>query len=120
MASKFYNIETLDVNKDVALEMFQENRFKTEQIPQIAEQNGGKVTLFRVHNHIDVSKGPMINNSGQIGRCSITSVHKIDENLYRVQGVALPSLITLNHYAFHILEERSKLLVSYYKIIQFF
>lgn len=108
MVTKDYKIECLDVSKELALDMFRENRFKMQQIPNIAEQNNNKVPLYRINNHIDISKGPMISSSSQIGRCTISAVHKIGTNFYRVQGVALPHLITLNHYAYHILEERSK------------
>lgn len=33
-----------------------------------------KVTLYRIGNHIDISKGPMIGNTDLLGRCTITSV----------------------------------------------
>lgn len=51
-----------------------------------------------------------------LGRCTIGSVFKIadineTDSFYRVQGVALPSEIVVNHYVFSILENRIKEMV---------
>lgn len=108
-------IERLEVTEPLALEMFKDNEYKTAQIPSIAKANGN-VTLYRVDNHVDISKGPMINNTSQIGRVTVASVHKIVssseessmKHLYRFQGVALPTGIILNHFAYKILEDRAK------------
>lgn len=37
----------------------------------------GKITLYRAGNHVDISKGPMIGTTGQIGRITVSSVHKL-------------------------------------------
>ncbi|XP_011337980.2 39S ribosomal protein L39, mitochondrial [Ooceraea biroi] len=106
-------LERLEVPCNVALDMFQDNPFKSEQIPNIAKNsNNNRVTLYRLGDHIDISKGPMVGNSGVIGRVSMSAVHKLVngpvEGLYRIQGVALPKGILLNHFAFSILENRAK------------
>ncbi|KAM3955496.1 mitochondrial ribosomal protein L39 [Aphomia sociella] len=107
-------VERLEVGEELALEMFVENEHKSEQIPNIVKING-KVTLYRVGKHIDISKGPLISNTAQIGRVAIASIHKLTgsadsdlKQLYRFQGVALPAGIILNHFAFNILIERAK------------
>ncbi|CAB3229356.1 unnamed protein product [Arctia plantaginis] len=107
-------LERLEVGEELALEMFVDNEHKTKQIPSIA-RNNGKVTLYRVGKHVDISKGPMISTSGQIGRIAIASVHKLNgsknsdvKNLYRFQGVALPTGVIINHFAFSILTDRAK------------
>ncbi|CAB3232440.1 unnamed protein product [Arctia plantaginis] len=107
-------LERLEVGEELALEMFVDNEHKTKQIPSIA-RNNGKVTLYRVGKHVDISKGPMISTTGQIGRIAIASVHKLNEsknsdvkNLYRFQGVALPTGVIINHFAFSILTDRAK------------
>ncbi|XP_031831926.1 mitochondrial ribosomal protein L39 [Nomia melanderi] len=111
---KFVNqelpLERLETTEDVAMEIFQDNPIKFEQIPNIVRANDGKIVLYRVGDHIDISKGPMVGNSNLIGRCTITAVHKISEtdNVYRFQGIALPKGILLNHYAFGILEKRAR------------
>ncbi|XP_013165671.1 PREDICTED: 39S ribosomal protein L39, mitochondrial [Papilio xuthus] len=111
-------IERLEVGEALALEMFVENEHKTKQIPDIAKANG-KVTLYRVGNHVDISKGPLISSTGQIGKVTVSSVHKLlgsseseVKQLYRFQGVALPTGAILNHFAFSILTDRAKKLNS--------
>ncbi|XP_026728613.1 39S ribosomal protein L39, mitochondrial isoform X1 [Trichoplusia ni] len=107
-------LERLEVGEDLALEMFVDNEHKTKQIPSIAKANG-KVTLYKVGKHVDISKGPMISTTGQIGRVAVTAVHKLNgsedndaNQLYRFQGVALPTGVTINHFAFSILTDRAR------------
>ncbi|XP_057664271.1 39S ribosomal protein L39, mitochondrial [Diorhabda carinulata] len=107
--------EYLDVSTDLAFDIFKNNPHKSQQIPNIAEHNSGKVTLFRAGTHIDISKGPMIPNTNQIGRITVANVIKLNTDfpggpIYRFQGVALPKPLVLNHFAYGILEERAKLL----------
>ncbi|XP_076249625.1 mitochondrial ribosomal protein L39 [Calliopsis andreniformis] len=103
-------VERLETTEDVVLDMFQENPFKTQQIPNIAKGNDNKITLYRVGDHIDISKGPMVGNTSLIGRCTITAVHKLvdAEGIYRFQGVALPKGILLNQFAYGLLEKRAR------------
>nr|CAG4649530.1 EOG090X0A3R [Scapholeberis mucronata]SVE93762.1 EOG090X0A3R [Scapholeberis mucronata] len=103
-------IQRLDVGASLALEMFEDNVFKSEQIPHIAtkSESGSSVTVYRVGDHIDISRGPMIASSVFVGRCSMASIHKLDSGLYRFQGVALPTDININPFAFGILESRAK------------
>ncbi|XP_014606969.1 PREDICTED: 39S ribosomal protein L39, mitochondrial [Polistes canadensis] len=114
---KFINseipIERLETTEFIAKEMFCNNPFKYKQIPDIAANSvNNKVTLYRIGDHIDISKGPMIGNTKMIGRCTVSAVHKLtsDDNevLYRFQGVAIPKGILLNHFAYSILENRAK------------
>lgn len=61
---------------------------------------------------MDISKGPMVGNSGLMGRATVSAVHKLTDapvdGLYRFQGIALPKGILLNHFAYGILENRAK------------
>lgn len=112
-----HKIECLDVSTELALEMFKNNPYKTEQIPDIAAHNGGKVTLYKADKHVDISKGPMVANTDHLGRITVTSVYRLkaeglEEPIYRFQGVALPRSIVLNHFAYGLLEERARKLVS--------
>lgn len=105
-------LERLVVNVDIANKMFADNPYKSKQIPNIASHNDNKITIYRAGDHIDISKGPMIGNTSLVGRCTITALHKINndagESLHRFQGVALPKGILLNHFSYGILEERGK------------
>ncbi|KAM0728105.1 Large ribosomal subunit protein mL39 [Formica fusca] len=106
-------LEKLLVPRGVALDMFQDNPFKSQQIPSIAKNSDNdRVPLYRLGDHIDISKGPMVSNSGLMGRVTVTAVHKLADGpvdgLYRFQGIALPKGILLNHFTYSILEKRAK------------
>jgi len=63
-------------------------------------------------DHVDISKGPMVSNSGLVGRVTVSAIHRLTDGsmdgLYRFQGIALPKGILLNHFAYGILEKRAK------------
>ncbi|XP_043786182.1 39S ribosomal protein L39, mitochondrial [Apis laboriosa] len=103
-------IERIDTTESIALDIFQDNPIKLTQIPEIVKSNNNKITLYRIGNHIDISKGPMIGNTSLVGRCTIAAVHEVPdkENLYRFQGIALPKGILLNQFAYGLLENRAK------------
>ncbi|XP_011168917.1 39S ribosomal protein L39, mitochondrial [Solenopsis invicta] len=106
-------LERLEVPCSIALNMFQDNPFKSEQIPNIAkDSDNDMVTLYRMGDHVDISKGPMVGNSGLIGRVTVSAIHRLTDGpvdgLYRFQGIALPKGILLNHFAYGILEKRAK------------
>lgn len=114
---KEHIIEYLSVSKELAFDIFSSNPHKTEQIPSIAEHNDNKITLYRVDNHIDISKGPMIPNTNHIGRLTVANVIKVNNDLpggpvYRFQGVALPRALVLNHFAYSLIEEKARTLVN--------
>ncbi|XP_060828905.1 large ribosomal subunit protein mL39 [Bombus pascuorum] len=110
LINKELPIDRIEITESLALDMFKDNPIKISQIPEIASSNNNKITLYRIGDHIDISKGPMIGNSSLIGRCTIAAVHKVSEmeNLYRFQGVALPKGVLLNQYAYGILENRAR------------
>lgn len=106
-------LHCLDVSVNFALDIFKNNPHKKKQIPDIAANNGGKISLFKVGQHVDISKGPMITNTSHIGRFTVSNVHKLDTDIdggpiYRFQGVSLPSSIVLDHFSYGLLEERAK------------
>lgn len=119
LAARRLRIERLEVQPDLALEIFRDCPYKREQLPSIAKS--GSVVLYRVGQHVDISRGPMIGNTALLGKCTIASVHRVENEdeaaeatLYRVQGVALPAGFVVNHVAYGILEERSRKLVSFF------
>lgn len=117
LAARELNIERLDVKESLAMEMFADNPYKKQQIPDIANSfEDCNVTLYRVGSHIDISRGPMVANTRFLGRCTISAIHEVGKEdklgIYRVQGVALPAETIINHFAYGILENRSKKLVS--------
>lgn len=68
--------------------------------------------MYRLGDHVDISKGPMVGNSGLIGRITISAIHRLTDRsvdgLYRFQGIALPKGILLNNFAYSILENRAR------------
>lgn len=42
LAQKSYQFERLSVSEELALDIFQDNKFKKEQVPNIAQQSIGK------------------------------------------------------------------------------
>lgn len=99
--------ERLDVSEKLALEMFEHNRFKQQQIPQLARD--GVVTIYRVKDHVDISYGPMIANTKFLGTTQFASVHQLNNDCgYRFQAVSIPKQLTLNSFAFSVLVDRAK------------
>ena len=51
-------------------------RFKSQQIPSIAAQSsdGETVTVYRMRDHVDITRGPLMGHTGLLNRFSITSV----------------------------------------------
>ncbi|BFZ25469.1 hypothetical protein BsWGS_28508 [Bradybaena similaris] len=98
--------QRLDIPVSVALEMFADNRFKSQQIPSIADKSrsGSSVTVYRLGDHVDISSGPLISSSSQIGRYSVCAVHNIESEsfgkLQRVQGLALPTQLLLHSWTY--------------------
>lgn len=118
LASRRLRIERLEVQPDLALEIFRDCPYKREQLPSIAKS--GTVVLYRVGQHVDISRGPMVANTALLGKCTVSAVHRVqnedeaaEATLYRVQGVALPAGFVVNHVAYGILEERSRKLVCF-------
>lgn len=55
--------------------------------------SGNTVVVYRIGDFVEVSRGPMIANTGHMGKVSVVAVHPIETSegqLFRVQGVALP------------------------------
>jgi large subunit ribosomal protein L39 len=111
LAEDDLKFERLVVSADLAKDMFQENQYKSKQIPSIADNFNDKITLYRVGDYVDISGGPMVGSTAFLGRrCTIPAAHKITHEgkpMYRFQGVALPKGVHLNHVAFSALEERA-------------
>ncbi|XP_065201716.1 large ribosomal subunit protein mL39 [Planococcus citri] len=111
LSNKNLAVERLEVKEKLSLQIFENNKHKLDQIPDISARSPDKkVTLYRIGDHIDISRGPMVGNTWFLGRCTISAVHKLESdrgNFYRFQGVALPKGLMLNHYAFSILEKRA-------------
>lgn len=99
--------ERLEVDAETAKSLFAQNPFKLSQIDSIADSCQGRVTVYRCGGLIDISIGPMISNTNQIGRISLAAVHPFDTQssehkgiFYRFQGVSLPQQLPLSSYLY--------------------
>lgn len=113
LATKPHHFERMEVDASVALQMFEDNKYKAEQIPRIAaaSPSGNTVTLYRLLDHVDISSGPMIGSLDHMGRFKVVSVHAMDTSvglLYRFQGLAIPSSFSISEFAYHICCERAQ------------
>ncbi|CDW54000.1 39S ribosomal protein L39, mitochondrial [Trichuris trichiura] len=115
LRKKDFPIERLDVDVSVAKEMFQDNRFKSEQVQSIAntmKKGGKKIPLYRVGDHVDISRGPMISSTAQLGFYNVTAFHYYSTDdfgsLCRVQGVSVPFTQRINSWAWEVVCHNSK------------
>lgn len=101
--------ERLQVTKEVARDLFAKNPLKLAQIDSIAESNSnqGKVTVYRCGGLLDMSIGPMISNTSQIGRITLAAVHPFESTsaeydgiFYRFQGVSLPQQLPVSSFIY--------------------
>lgn len=76
-------------------------RTKLEQIPSIvssSSSDGEKkcLTVYKLGDFVDISKGPMISNSSLVGRFEVAGVFSLDApnaggQIQRIQGVSVPT-----------------------------
>uniref|UniRef100_A0A6G1SCR0 39S ribosomal protein L39, mitochondrial n=1 Tax=Aceria tosichella TaxID=561515 RepID=A0A6G1SCR0_9ACAR len=101
--------ERIEVSRDVAKRLFATNPFKLAQIDSILtnESSHNKVTVYRCGGLLDISIGPMISNTSQIGRISLAAVHPFESDsdefkgvFYRFQGVSLPQQLPVSSYIY--------------------
>jgi large subunit ribosomal protein L39 len=111
--------ERLDITQSVAEEMFAYDRFKLAQIPHMLrllspDDNQTRLTVYRMGDcHVDITRGPLISSTKQIGRFEFSAIHTIDvpsynETMQRVQALSIPNQLHLHYWTFDYLLERAK------------
>ena len=111
--------ECLDITESVAREMFAYDRFKLSQISSMLRLMSGddsqtRLTVYRMGDcHVDITRGPLIASTKQIGRYELSAVHSITvpsygETMQRVQGLSIPSQLHLHYWTFDYLLQRAK------------
>lgn len=79
-------------------------RTKLEQIPSILSKSEtkGSITVYRLGDFVDISKGPMISNTSLIGRYEIGGVFELVTSsngpIHRFQGVSMPTQLRVSHH----------------------
>lgn len=105
--------ERLEVDTSVAARMFEDNRFKSVQIPKIAAQSstGSSVVVYRLKDHVDITRGPLVSTPQLIGRFAVAAIHSIESpefgSLRRVQGIALPKQLPVHFWTYDLLRGRA-------------
>jgi len=113
--------ERLDVNQECAQEMFKYDQFKMLQIPQMMKKNPvneneqPKLAVYRMgeQHHVDITRGPLISSTKQIGRFEFAAIHDIycssyETTLQRVQALSIPAQLHLHYWTFDFLLQRAK------------
>jgi len=106
--------EPLVVDIAVAEKMFEDNPLKLQQLASIAESSHvkGQIPLYRVHDHVDISRGNMINHTAQFGYYNVCAFHPIETKdfgrLCRVQGASVPFTQRVNSWAWEIVCKSAK------------
>jgi large subunit ribosomal protein L39 len=110
--------ERLDVTQAVAEQMFAHDRFKLAQIPHMLrlmspDDTHPRLTVYRMGDcHVDITRGPLISSTKQIGRFEFAAVHPIEvpsygETMQRVQALSIPEQLHLHYWTFDYLLQRA-------------
>ena len=111
--------ESLNITQSVAEEMFAYNQFKLAQIPymvrlMLPDDNQPRLTVYRMGDcHVDITRGPLISSTKQLGRFEFSAIHNIDvpsygETMQRIQALSIPHQLHLHYWTFNYLLERAK------------
>uniref|UniRef100_A0A8C5LHQ2 39S ribosomal protein L39, mitochondrial n=1 Tax=Jaculus jaculus TaxID=51337 RepID=A0A8C5LHQ2_JACJA len=104
--------ETLEVEAKVALEIVQNNKYKTDFIEEKSSQNPERIVrLHRIGDFIDVSEGPVIPRTSICFQYEVKAVHSFQSEqpnlLRRFQGLSLPTHLRAHYTIWNKLETGS-------------
>lgn len=99
--------------------MFAYDKFKLLQIPHMLRlispnDNQPRLTVYKMGDcHVDITRGPLISSTKQIGRFEFSAIHNIDvpsygEQMQRIQALSIPDQLNLHYWTFDYLLERAK------------
>ncbi|XP_022326603.1 large ribosomal subunit protein mL39-like [Crassostrea virginica] len=106
--------ERLDVDQELALEMFKDNKHKCQQIPDIAKSSvtGSQVTLYKLLDYVDIASGPLLESTYHLFQFNITKLFPMTSSEYgpfvRVHGITMPRALHIHYKAYELLTERAK------------
>jgi large subunit ribosomal protein L39 len=78
------------------------------------DDNQKRLTVYRMGNcHVDITRGPLISSTKQLGRFEFSAIHNIDlpsygETLQRIQALSIPNQLHLHYWTFDYLLQRAK------------
>ena len=99
--------------------MFAYDRFKLAQIPDMLRllsptDNQPRLSVYRMGDcHVDITRGPLISSTKQIGRFEFSAFHSIDvpsynQTMQRVQALSIPNQLHLHYWSFDYFLQRGK------------
>ncbi|VDK55647.1 unnamed protein product [Gongylonema pulchrum] len=89
-------------------------RWKQEFVRKVASksaQGGQEVIIYRMGDFVDLPEGPLIPNTNQIGKFSLTKVEH-DGVEYRFSGVSVPKDLKCSSYSWDVICDASVMSVS--------
>ncbi len=105
------SFEKQEISKKEALEMFKDNKFKTEMINELEDD---KITIYKHGSFVDFCRGPHVQHTGQIKATKLMKIAgaywRADaekEQLQRIYGISFPDKKELKQHL-HLLEEAKK------------
>ena len=83
-------------------------RAKTESLDAILARNADKsesakfVTVYKLGDFVDMTEGPLIANTSQIGRFNLTAIHNVESprlgTMQRIQAISIPSQLNVSYF----------------------
>ncbi|OTF78993.1 hypothetical protein BLA29_000573 [Euroglyphus maynei] len=115
---KAHRYERLQVSGEMAAKLFADNSHRLSELEKSLKQDANRqFTIYRCGQHIELSDGPMIGDTSQIGSIFLSAIHplkgKNGSRFYRFQGIAMPKQLNINPFAYSLIRDRSKHLNSY-------
>jgi threonyl-tRNA synthetase len=105
--------ERVEVTREEALAMFQENKFKVEIITALPA--GARITLYRVGPMVDLCRGPHVPHTGILKAVAVTSASRAfwradvkNDPLQRVYAITFPDSKQLKEYQTRIEEAKKR------------
>ena len=97
--------------------MFAYDRFKLSQIPHMLRlispnDNQTRLTVYKMGDcHVDITRGPLISSTKQIGRFEFSAIHNIDvpsygEQMQRIQALSIPNQLHLHYWTIDYLNKK--------------
>nr|XP_027199386.1 39S ribosomal protein L39, mitochondrial-like [Dermatophagoides pteronyssinus] len=114
---KAHRYERIQVSAEVASKLFADNFHRLSELEKLTEQDANRqFTIYRCGQYIELSDGPMIADTSQIGFIYLSAIHPLKKKdgsrFYRFQGIAMPKQLNINPFAFSLIRDRSKRLKS--------
>uniref|UniRef100_H2YQ00 TGS domain-containing protein n=1 Tax=Ciona savignyi TaxID=51511 RepID=H2YQ00_CIOSA len=114
IVSKNLKFERLDVETELARDVFKHDEHRLHTIAEMATQQGDDevISMYRFGEHIEVCEGPLISDTFKIFHFVVTALHKLGSNTWRMQGLSLPEELKVQHTVWSLLESRARKLVK--------